>query len=715
MSNPDELKAIFDRITENRHTKADITALRNAFTKSEDQTVAQLGRENINIGDIGQARDIHLGDRIYQGLDAGKIRDVIRQIQPLSRKEFQNRRKLITEVNSTVERWLEVYTHNKLLINLQKEAQPKLVKRPGDEKFRIFPKPNHLLPKTTSIINYFDEKSITGKLLILGEPGSGKTANLIELMQHLIHRAENDYIEPIPVWLNLSSWHNQKIDIWLASEIKSLYGLPSKVSIQMLNNRQIIPLLDGLDELDSIQQAKCVGAINYFLASDLQPEHLVVCSRINEYKRCFPALELNGAVCLLPLSEINIQQYLMSFQRTDIWMRIQRNQNILEIVNIPLFLFVFTRVYEQISIEEFQIFNSDKERYGYLFNAYIELMIETPVATNRVKNKKYSPKNIRKWLAILAQRMSEDRKKEFLIEQIHPDWLNSNIQKQIYFYVVAFIIGLISLPILVLILTLIQKNHILFQSMKMQIILIIALLNSIFIGALFSFSSSDIKPVENIKLPGSELIKAVRFVSLKERLMGALMANFRIPNVTNNDNKNNNNLLIVLNSLTRGFIGAVMPFTAPIRGLVIGLRGPDIEIEKRNIPNQGIYKSALSAVIYALIFAFIGIFIGIIFGLINNTHGFTDGNNQLSDKHLIPILIFGWVGGLSGGLAGGLYAGLACIQHFTLRLLLWKSGCISWNYALFLDYTTKQRFLQRIGGRYRFIHPLLQEHFARMD
>ncbi|MHC5674647.1 hypothetical protein [Nostoc sp.] len=35
--------------------------------------------------------------------------------------------------------------------------------------------------------------------------------------------------------------------------------------------------------------------------------------------------------------------------------------------------------------------------------------------------------------------------------------------------------------------------------------------------------------------------------------------------------------------------------------------------------------------------------------------------------------------------------------------------------ARFLNYCTDRLFLQRVGGRYRFIHKLLQDHFAQME
>ncbi len=59
--------------------------------------------------------------------------------------------------------------------------------------------------------------------------------------------------------------------------------------------------------------------------------------------------------------------------------------------------------------------------------------------------------------------------------------------------------------------------------------------------------------------------------------------------------------------------------------------------------------------------------------------------------------------------------GKTCIQHFTLRLILYRDGYIPWNYARFLDYASNRIFLQKVGGGYIFIHRLLLEHFAQME
>ncbi|WP_317619520.1 hypothetical protein [Laspinema olomoucense] len=54
-------------------------------------------------------------------------------------------------------------------------------------------------------------------------------------------------------------------------------------------------------------------------------------------------------------------------------------------------------------------------------------------------------------------------------------------------------------------------------------------------------------------------------------------------------------------------------------------------------------------------------------------------------------------------------------RRFILRLTLWLTGQMPWNITRFLDYCTERLILQRVGDRYRFIHRLVQEHFANLE
>ncbi|MGB8700377.1 MAG: hypothetical protein WCD18_13260, partial [Thermosynechococcaceae cyanobacterium] len=55
--------------------------------------------------------------------------------------------------------------------------------------------------------------------------------------------------------------------------------------------------------------------------------------------------------------------------------------------------------------------------------------------------------------------------------------------------------------------------------------------------------------------------------------------------------------------------------------------------------------------------------------------------------------------------------GLALLQHIVLSIVLAWNGYAPYRYDKLLDYCTEPLLLQHIGGRYRFMHKLLQEHF----
>lgn len=140
-----------------------------------------------------------------------------------------------------------------------------------------------------------------------------------------------------------------------------------------------------------------------------------------------------------------------------------------------------------------------------------------------------------------------------------------------------------------------------------------------------------------------------------------------------------------------------------LTGFVIcGLTSSEIEFKTK--PNQGIYKCLVNATI-------IGIILAIFSGMINGFF-YSLGYHFTFGKVLLLSAITGLFHGLMGALLGG---GVSCLQHFTLRLILYQDGSIPWNYPHFLDYATNRLFLQKVGGGYRFIHKLLQDHFAQKE
>lgn len=169
------------------------------------------------------------------------------------------------------------------------------------------------------------------------------------------------------------------------------------------------------------------------------------------------------------------------------------------------------------------------------------------------------------------------------------------------------------------------------------------------------------------------------------------------------DNEDSKGLILAVDGLFLWFFGLLFGF--PFGAVIGGIAGPSIDIEKRTIPNQGIWQSAANAGIIALIG---GGLVFVVYGLIIILKPYSVTETlSLVLYNLIPFLII-------SGLICTLVPGFACIQHFSLRAVLCWRGLIPWDYARFLNYATEKMLLQRVGGRYRFIHDLLREHFAQM-
>ena len=209
------------------------------------------------------------------------------------------------------------------------------------------------LPAGTRITEVYDEAN--GELLILGEPGAGKTTLLLELARDLLNRAEQEQTHPIPVVFNLSSWtrKRQPLATWLIEELETKYQVPRKVGSDWINTDQILPLLDGLDEVDATSRTACMQAINeYHQTHSLVP--LVVCCRVNEYMSQANRLALYRAVTIQPLTTEQINEYFARIGEQIASLRIafQNDPVLQELATTPLMLTILILAYQDSSLEE---------------------------------------------------------------------------------------------------------------------------------------------------------------------------------------------------------------------------------------------------------------------------------------------------------------------------------------------------------------------------
>jgi hypothetical protein len=576
-----------------------------------------------------------------------------------------------------------------------------------------------------------------GLLLILGEPGSGKTTTLLDLARILLDRAGGDLRERVPIIVNLSSWKkNQPLGEWISGELSEKYRVPVKIARSWLKNHYLLPLLDGLDEVETTVQPDCVGAINTFI-DELNPPGLVVCCRLNEYRWLPERLKLNGAICLEPLSSEEVSKYLAESGPKLVALREAVNTDpvLQELAETPLMLSIMSLAFQGTGGNELatQKGDSPEERRRQIFRLYVKQMFQRKGITSLV----FPKEKIIGWLSWLAGKMRESSQSVFVVEGLQPSWLGTTAKRAAYGPLVALSLGLLfgltggltngatgGLTILVAIglgcwAESPLKNGVMSGSIAGLIAgLIVGLIAGLFaclvgglagglLGGLGVGSLNHINLVETISwkwnlfwkrtIPGliAGLIAGL-FVWLMLGLISGLM------------------MALIFGI---GYVLTVGVIVGLVGGLVTGLVGgftDRVKVGKAS-PNQGIKLSLKSSSVAFLVASLsvgliLALILGLIFGLSHALTGELD-NNVLTGG-LIPVLIGGLTFGLIVGLNRG---GSAVIKHYVLRLVLWLSGSTPFKFVKFLDHCARLILLKKVGGGYIFIHRMLLDYFAEMS
>lgn len=130
----------------------------------------------------------------------------------------------------------------------------------------------------------------TGRLVVLGQPGAGKTVLAMQLTRDLLRRRRHG--QPVPVLLPIASWNpnTEHIHAWIAAQLEEAYPTLRKRSIlrdvtmalHLAQTHRILPILDGLDEMAPELRAASIRSLNRALGST---EPLVLTSRPIEFRQ----------------------------------------------------------------------------------------------------------------------------------------------------------------------------------------------------------------------------------------------------------------------------------------------------------------------------------------------------------------------------------------------------------------------------------------------
>jgi energy-coupling factor transporter ATP-binding protein EcfA2 len=642
--------------------------------------------------------------------------------------------------------------------------RPNLVESPWKTILQDVGRPEGPLPTGTAVSQVYDDTPDV--LLLLGEPGAGKSTLLLQLARVLLERAKQDTSQPMPAVFPLSTWalKRQPLTAWLIDEMNTRYGIARSDGKAWIEAGQVVPLLDGLDEVAAEHRAACVHAINAFLQTHhLTP--LVIGSRMREYEALPVHISGGRAVQVQPLTVEQIHAYLASGGEAlgPLQELVRTDPAFAELAQNPLMLSILIRTYREGNVRLNPNVSQDQQ-WQQIFQDYVKGQLRPAPG-----EMSYPPPQTKGWLKWLAGQLHQREQTTFLIERMQMDWLSKTVAYRLYF-TLAF--GLLSLCFTV------PYATILFQSWSVGAILgletagMFALFGWLIENGILGNEKWDTSPEVAQKLQQrsalSRIVRTIRWKNLIFALFVGVLTGTLVQLIAGPLYSGGAGLIfgafflllsgmkkeiqpaelliwswrsVRKNALASIFFGtsvgtllglnnAIPYYQQPgvflatlgygmSEGISIGLllmlvRGyaKDTLKEKMVIkPNQGIKNSLSNSLRLGLISSLsVGCVIYLFYGFVLHSFlrpGFASDIPSNSDvifstSFALGIFYLFWL--INGG--------FAVLQHYVLRFVLWRRRSIPARYIHFLDYADKHILLRKIGGGYQFIHKRFLDYFA---
>ncbi|WP_262282616.1 NACHT domain-containing NTPase [Micromonospora sp. MA102] len=270
------------------------------------------------------------------------------------------------------------------------------------------------LDDRTSMSALFDQ--LDQAVVIVGAPGAGKTTTLLELARDLLDRADHDPDAPIPAVFNLASWATLRwpLDRWLVEQLTERYGIPVEQATAWVAAGQILPLLDGLDEVGEQHRDECAEAIAAFhQRQPLTP--IAVCCRQAEYARLRSELPLYGTVAIQPLDRSQIERYVDRPGLGGLRAGLDADPELWQLADSPLMLSIMALAYAEPSDAGATAAHTGSGRER-LFTRYVDTMLR------RRPHPRYRPERTAGHLATFARVLRLRDQTVFVLDMLDESW-----------------------------------------------------------------------------------------------------------------------------------------------------------------------------------------------------------------------------------------------------------------------------------------------------
>ncbi len=215
-----------------------------------------------------------------------------------------------------------------------------------------------------------------GRVLLLGDPGSGKTVTLLHFARDAIVKRRNNSNAPLPILAIIPTWDSvETFEKW----ISSAYGVPEN-TLELIQSGEALLLLDGLDELGSEKEIREGDKIvetfdprERFIQQLPANNQLLLTSRTKEFADVGTKIALNGAITLRQLNSVQIARYLEA--QPELLDFVKSEDSIQEWLDTPLLLSFFALAYEGMTSFErnrlVDMLHNASELRSTIFDGYI--------------------------------------------------------------------------------------------------------------------------------------------------------------------------------------------------------------------------------------------------------------------------------------------------------------------------------------------------------
>ena len=289
------------------------------------------------------------------------------------------------------------------------------------------------------------------RLLILGNPGYGKTVCLLSIAVRFLERAKIDAEFPIPIIIDIATYAKKggNFKLWFDNQVIQSAG-ESKLSMKELDalkeNHAILPFFDGLDEIEPKHRKAFIEELSIYLEEErtkkignIKYPESIISSRVDEYEELGVNIADQITWRILPLIPEDVKRNLNYLQSNEGGKKNAATKLLGEINKTPVITKALdSPFYNQISLALCQ---QDRDFPDIKEDATPNIIQETILSfyinqeIERLSSEYSfmgwgSPKN---WLGWLSLGISENKDSySFELADLSPSWFSNSFQRIMY-------------------------------------------------------------------------------------------------------------------------------------------------------------------------------------------------------------------------------------------------------------------------------------------